>query len=54
MRTNEIKLTAEQQLADYCVSCDQRKHSAAQNPDGLCDDCNGGIYVRQNKKAVKK
>lgn len=30
-----------------CPSCEHRKASAAKNPDGLCDECNGGIYAKQ-------
>lgn len=42
---NSNTLTERQQQADFCISCDQRKYSAGRNPDGLCDECNGGLYL---------
>lgn len=48
MQTKETLLNL-LELDDFCVSCDQRKASAKRNPDGLCDDCNGGIYRRKTK-----
>lgn len=32
---------------DPCPSCGHRKHSATRNPDGMCDECNGGVYLRK-------
>lgn len=32
---------------DPCPSCGHRKHSATRNSDGMCDECNGGVYLRK-------
>ena len=42
---------------ERCPSCDILKRSAAVNPDGLCDECNGGIYAKKikvKKKTIKE
>jgi hypothetical protein len=33
--------------AERCPSCEIRKASAAKNPDGLCNECNGGVYIKK-------
>lgn len=40
-------------MTAFCPSCDQQKASAARNQDGLCDECNGGVYQRTKKPANK-